>query len=154
MATGVAQILVQVLLVGPVVKRVGERGAVLLGTSMGAVAFVIYALAPTGLIYLVGIPVYAMSGFLQPGLMGLMTRRVGPSRQGQLQGAFQSLQGVSSIIAPPFFGLTFAWAIHNNARFHIPGLPILAAAVLFAGAFLLSLWVARPAASLELQEQA
>jgi DHA1 family tetracycline resistance protein-like MFS transporter len=137
--------LVQVLLVGPVVKRVGERGAVLVGTFMGAVAFVIYGLAPTGLTYLIGIPVYAMSGFLQPGLMGLMTRRVGPSRQGQLQGAFQSLQGISSIVAPPFFGLTFAWAIRNNGVMHIPGLPILAAAILFAAAFVLALWVAKPA---------
>ncbi len=147
MATGVSQILIQAFLVGPVVKRVGERGAVLFGSAMGALAFVIYALAPNGLIYLMGIPIYAMSGFLQPGLMGLMTQRVGPTRQGQLQGAFQSLQGISSIIAPSFFGLAFAWAVRNDSRLHLPGLPILASAVLFAAAFGLSLWVAKPGPS-------
>ena len=144
MATGISQILVQAFLVSPVVKRIGERGAVLLGAAMGSAGFLIYALAPSGWVYLAGIPVFAMSGFLQPGLMGLMTRRVGPSRQGQLQGAFQSLQGVASIIAPSFFGLVFAWAIRHNSTLHLPGLPILASSALFAGAFVLSLWVARP----------
>ena len=35
-----------------------------------------------------------------PGLQGLMTRRVGPQEQGQLQGANQSLQGIAAIIGP------------------------------------------------------
>ena len=83
-------------------------------------------------------------GFLQPGLLGLMTRRVGPQNQGQLQGANQSLQGISSIIGPPLFGLTFAWSIRHQASLHLPGLAILTAAALLALAFLLSLRVARP----------
>jgi DHA1 family tetracycline resistance protein-like MFS transporter len=145
MATGLSGILVQVFLVGPVVKRIGERGAVLVGLAAGVVAFVVYALAPTGWIYLCAIPIYAFSGFLQPGLLGLMSQRVGPTHQGQLQGAFQSLQGIASFAAPAFFGFTFAWAVRNNATLHLPGLPILAAALMLALAFLLSLRVAQPA---------
>jgi DHA1 family tetracycline resistance protein-like MFS transporter len=101
-----------------------------------------------------GVPVWAMTGFLQPGLMGLMTRRVGPENQGQLQGANQSLQGIASIAGPPFFGLTFAWAVRDNAILHLPGLPILASAVLLAGAFLLSLRVATPITPVELSPAA
>ncbi len=149
MATGISQILVQAVLVGPVVNRIGERGAVLLGAGMGSLAFVVYALAPNGLVYLVGIPIYAMSGFLQPGLMGLMTARVGPAQQGRLQGALQSLQGIASFTAPSFFGLTFAWAVRHNATLHLPGLPILASALLFALGFCISLVVARSAPSPE-----
>jgi DHA1 family tetracycline resistance protein-like MFS transporter len=144
MATGISQILVQVLLVGPVVKRIGERGAVLFGLGAGTVAFVIYGLAPTGWIYLMGVPVYALSGVLQPGLMGLMTKRVGPTHQGQLQGAIQSLQGVASFVAPAFFGFAFAWAVRNEATVHLPGLPILGSAVLLALALLLAIRVATP----------
>ena len=47
MATGASQIAVQMFLVGPVVKRIGERGAVLLGAAGGAAGFLIYAFAPT-----------------------------------------------------------------------------------------------------------
>ena len=145
MCTGVAQIVVQMFLVGPVVKRIGERGAVLLGTGLGALGLVIYALAPTGPLYLLGVPVWAMSGFATPGLQGLMTRRVGPQHQGQLQGVSQSVQGFGSILGPPLFGLTFAWAVRNNAVLHLPGLPILISATLLLCAFLLSLRVATPA---------
>ena len=70
-----------------------------------------------------------MTGFLQPGLMGLMTRRVDPRHQGQLQGANQMLQGIASIVGPPLFGLTFAWAVRHDAALHLPGLPILVSAV-------------------------
>jgi DHA1 family tetracycline resistance protein-like MFS transporter len=146
MATGVSQILVQAFLVGPVVKRIGERGAVLVGLAAGATAFVVYALAPNGYIYLMAVPIYAFSGLFNPGLMGLMTKRVGPTSQGQLQGAFQSLQGVASIVAPSFFGFAFAWAVRNDTTLHLPGLPILAAALMLALGFLLSLRVATPLA--------
>jgi len=143
LASGVSQIAVQMFLVGPVVGRIGERGSVLLGAGLGATGFLIYALAPTGLIYLVAIPIFAGSGFLQPGLMALMTRRVGPTNQGQLQGANQSLQGISSVIGPPLFGLTFAWSIRHQAVLHLPGLAILISAGLLLLALLLSLRVAR-----------
>jgi MFS transporter, DHA1 family, tetracycline resistance protein len=147
MASGAAMIAVQMFLVGPVVKRIGERGAVLLGSGIGAIGFVIYGLAPSGLIYLMAIPVFAAMGFLQPGLLGLMSRRVGPQNQGQLQGANQSLQGIASILGPPLFGLTFAWSIRHETSLHLPGLAILVAAGLLALAFLLSLRVARPLAA-------
>jgi DHA1 family tetracycline resistance protein-like MFS transporter len=139
-------IAVQMFLVSPVVKAVGERGAVLLGAAMGALGFLIYALAPTGLAYLVGIPVFALIGLMQPGLMGLMTRRVGPQHQGQLQGANQSLQGVASMIGPSLFGLTFAWLVRHDATLHLSGGAILISSGLLVTGFLISLRVARPAA--------
>ena len=149
MASGAAMIAAQMFLVGPLVKRIGERGAVLVGSGVGAIGFVIYALAPSGLIYLMAIPVFAAMGFLQPGLLGLMSRRVGSQNQGQLQGANQSLQGIASIVGPPLFGLTFAWSIRHEVSLHLPGLAILVAAGLLGLAFLLSLRVARPVAAPE-----
>jgi DHA1 family tetracycline resistance protein-like MFS transporter len=144
LATGVSQMIVQAVLVGPVVRRVGERGAILLGSSAGVAAFLIYALAPNGWVYLCAIPVWAMTGFLQPGLMGLMSKRVDPSHQGQLQGALQSLQGIASFIGPAMYGLIFAWAVRHDATLHLPGLPILISAALMAGALALALAVAKP----------
>jgi DHA1 family tetracycline resistance protein-like MFS transporter len=148
MASGAAMIAVQMFLVSPVVKRVGERGAVLLGATLGAVGFLTYALAWQPWIYLMAIPVFAGVGLMQPGLLGLMSRRVGPSHQGQLQGANQSLQGIASIIGPPLFGLTFAWSIRHEASLRLPGLAILISAGLLTLALLIALRVARPAAAL------
>ncbi len=145
--TGVLGVFVSAVLVGPVVGRIGERGAVLAGALFGAAAFAIYALAPTGAAYVVGMPVFALMGLMAPGVQGLMSRRVPPNEQGQLQGANQSLQGVTSILGPLIFPLTFAWALRHDASLHMPGLAILIAAALMVIAFLIALRVARPVAA-------
>ena len=142
--TGVLGVLVSAVLVGPAVKRIGERGAVLAGALFGAAGFVIYALAPTGATYFIGAPLFALMGLMAPGLQGLMSRRVSPHEQGQLQGAGQSTQGIASILGPLIFPLTFAWALRHDASLHMPGLAILIAAALLVLAFLIALRVARP----------
>jgi DHA1 family tetracycline resistance protein-like MFS transporter len=144
LATGISQIVVATSVVGPVVKRIGERGAALVGLGAGALALLIYALAPTGWIYMIGVPIFALTGLVMPGLQGLMTRRVDPRHQGQLQGVSQSFQGIASMIGPSLFGLTFAWAVRHDATLHQPGLPILISVALFVVAYLISLRVATP----------
>jgi DHA1 family tetracycline resistance protein-like MFS transporter len=142
-ATGVAGVLVQSLLVGPVVARIGERGALLLGCMAGTVGFIWYGYAPNGWIYLAAVPVFALMNFVQPGLQGLMTRRVAPHEQGQLQGANQALAGVAAMVGPPIFGLSFAWAIHHDATLHMPGLPVYIAGALMLMALALATRVGR-----------
>ncbi len=127
---------VQSFVVGPVIRRFGERGSMLAGLTCSAIGIGWYGLAPNGFIYFLGMPFSTLGALTIPGLQGLMTRRVGPSEQGQLQGANQSLAGLASVIGPSVFGLSFAWAVRHPAA-HIPGLPFLeAAAVTFAGATL------------------
>jgi len=144
MGSGIAGILMQSFVVGPVVRRVGERGALLIGLFSCAVGFLIYALAPTGWLYLCGLPIFAFSGLIQPGLQGLMTRRVEPWEQGQLQGANSAMMGVTAIIGPTLYLLPFAWAVRHDATLHLPGLPVLIAAALVLGAAILALRIARP----------
>ena len=147
MATGASMVAVQMFLVGPVVKRIGERGAVLFGATFGAFGFLIYAIAGSPWLYVMAIPIFAGVGLLQPGLMGLMSRRVDPRHQGQLQGANQCLQGIAAFLGPPLFGLTFAWSIRHDASLHLPGLAILISVGLLAAAFGLAARVARPIGS-------
>jgi len=142
LATGISGVIVQIFLVGPIVKRVGERNALLVGALAGMVGFAWYGTAPTGELYLLAVPVFAFTGLVMPGLQGLMTRRVLPQQQGQLQGANQSLMGLSSIIGPVIFGEVFAWSLRHEG-FHVPGLAIYVAASLMGLAFLLAFVAAR-----------
>jgi DHA1 family tetracycline resistance protein-like MFS transporter len=122
---------VQTFLVGPVIRGVGERGALLAGASAAALGMGWYGLAPTGLSYLAGMPVSSLGGLMIPGLQGLMTRRVDATEQGQLQGANQSLAGLASVLGPSLFGLSFAWVV-RNPNLDLPGLPLLEAALIMA----------------------
>jgi DHA1 family tetracycline resistance protein-like MFS transporter len=149
MASGACMIFVQVVLVAPIVKRLGERGAVLTGAAFGTTGLVMYGLAGTPYLYCAAIPVFSLMVMTSPGVMGLMSRRVGPSQQGQMQGVNQSFQGIASIIGPIVFGLTFAFAVRRDATLHLPGLPILIAAGLYGTALLIALKVAKPAAAPE-----
>ena len=133
--TGIMGIVVQMFLVGPAVKRFGERRLVLIGCAAGALGFAWYGSATVGWMYLLGAPIFAFSGFLMPGVQGLMSQRVPPTQQGQLQGAVQGLQGIAGIVGPPIYGLSFAFAVRHDATLHLPGLPILLAGSLFILAF-------------------
>jgi DHA1 family tetracycline resistance protein-like MFS transporter len=150
--TGVLGVLVQMFTVGPIVAKLGERRTVLLGAAIGAAGFFWYGWAPAGWIYLAGAPIFAFSALMMPGLQGLMTRRVPPHQQGQLQGANQSLQGIASILGPIVFGETFAWSLRHESTLHSPGLAIYLAGGLLVLAFLLALRTAQhPAAELSPQ---
>ncbi len=133
-AVGVASMIVQGGLVGPVVRRLGEPRALLVGLACGVLAFTIYGLAPTGTMFLLGIPVGALFGLSYPSLQGLMTRRVGPDEQGRLQGALASLMGIAGVIAPVLFTQTFAAAIGPFRELGAPGVPFLLAALLLVAA--------------------
>jgi DHA1 family tetracycline resistance protein-like MFS transporter len=140
--TGSLGILVQAVVIGPVVKRVGERGAVIIGAAAGSLAFAIYAFASTATIYFIGMPIFALSQLIQPALQGLMTQHVSGSEQGRLQGANQSTSGIASIIGP-IFPLTFALTLRTLPN--LPGLPILLASGLMGLALVLALRFARRA---------
>jgi DHA1 family tetracycline resistance protein-like MFS transporter len=127
---GVASMIVQGGVVGPAVRRLGEARALLVGLGCGAVAFAIYGLAPTGALFLAGIPIGALFGLSYPSLQGLMTRRVGPDEQGRLQGALASLMGVAGVIAPLLFTQVFVAGLGPGlpgAPFFLAGLLLLAA---------------------------
>ena len=108
---GICAMVVQGLGIGPIVRRFGERRALVLGLACGAAGFLIFALAPTGPLCWLGIPVMALWGVSGAAIQSLMTQLVAPDRQGQLQGATTSVQSVSQMVGPFLFTLTFAYFI-------------------------------------------
>jgi DHA1 family tetracycline resistance protein-like MFS transporter len=127
---GIASAIVQGGLVGPAVARLGERRALALGLLAGALGFAIYGLAPTGALFLVGVPIMALWGLYGPAAQSLMTRRVGESEQGQLQGALSSLTGIANMISPALFSLVFSAALTTVRSWRLPGAPFLLASAL------------------------
>jgi len=129
---GVFSVIVQGGLVRPLVKRIGQRRTLLVGGFFGTLGFAMYGLAGTVPMFWFAAIAYAPAGVFNPTLLGLLSKRVGPSEQGKLQGANASLSGIGGMLGPGLFALSFSWAIRPEATLHIPGLPFLLAAALFA----------------------
>jgi len=142
-AVGVASMIVQGGVVGAVTKRIGERAALMTGIAFGVGGFLVFAIAQTGAVFLVGIPLLALWGLESPACLALMSRFVGEEEQGRLQGANASLTGVANLFGPGLFSLTFAYAIGAGHDWQLPGAPFLIAALLLAIAGVLAWRVTR-----------
>jgi len=127
---GLCTTIVQGGLVGPALKRLGEFKAIVIGYSGGALGFLIYALAPNGTLFWIGIPVMTIWGIAGPATSSLMTRLVNPDQQGALQGANTSVNSIAELIGPFLFTMIFASFIGAGAPVYLPGAPFLVAGAL------------------------
>jgi len=123
---GIGSGIVSGLLVRPAVARCGEHPVVLAGLIFGVVGFTAYAFAPTGALFLASTPLMALWALAGPAVQSSMTRQVGPSEQGRLQGALSSLRGMVGLVGPLLFTQTFVVGISGGHR--TPGAPYLVVA--------------------------
>lgn len=129
---GVLDMVVQGLLVGPLVKRWGDRRIMVFGLAAGALGVAAMGLAPTGFSFTLAMFPNALWGLAMPTLQSLMTRRVSEREQGQLQGANMSVASIAGIASPIFFGRIYGVSVTQA-----PGLSFfIAATILFAGAII------------------
>ncbi|MCL1633843.1 TCR/Tet family MFS transporter [Luteimonas sp. SX5] len=142
---GVLDMLVQGVLVGPVVKRFGDRKTMVFGLFAGAVGIACMGLAPSGLLFALAMLPNALWGLAMPTIQSLMTQRVSESEQGQLQGANNSVASIAGVLSPLFFGTLYAVSIGPDARLPHPGAAFLIAALVLAFAGVIGWRVARRA---------
>jgi DHA1 family tetracycline resistance protein-like MFS transporter len=135
---GISSALVGAGLVEPLVARVGDRRAMLIGLWFGVAGFAIYGLATTGLVFWMAVPLSGLWGLSGPPMQSLMTRRVNDLEQGQLQGALSSLRGIAFMIGPVLFANTFSAFVGPQRDWHLPGAPYLLAALMLMAATIIA----------------
>ncbi|HVG87528.1 MAG TPA: TCR/Tet family MFS transporter [Gaiellales bacterium] len=135
-AVGVLSVVVNVGIVGFAVKRLGERGALLLGLACGVAGFAIYGAAERGWIFLAGLPISALWAIAPPATQALITKQVGPDVQGRIQGALMSLVALAGIVGPAIFAGSFGFFVDERRAEPLPGVPFLVAALLLLLALL------------------
>jgi MFS transporter, DHA1 family, tetracycline resistance protein len=140
---GVCAAIVSGGLVGPYVKKFGERFSLRSGLLYGALAFIGFGLAWKGWMMLAAIPLVALWGVAGPAMQSLMSQRVDASSQGKLQGAINSLRALTGMAGPVLFTQVFAWSIEKNRNVHFPGAPYYLAAVLLVLAMGVAMVVTR-----------
>ncbi|MET0545145.1 MAG: TCR/Tet family MFS transporter [Caulobacterales bacterium] len=134
---GGLDMIVQGTIVGPLVKRFGDRAVMVFGLFSGAIGLACMGLAPTGLFFVLAMFPNALWGLAMPTIQSLMTRRVSESEQGQLQGANNSVGSIAGVASPLFFGAMYSLTAGPDAPFHLPGASFLIAGfILFLSAVL------------------
>jgi DHA1 family tetracycline resistance protein-like MFS transporter len=131
--TGVIVIVSQATLLRFAVPRLGERRAALMAITIAGVGYVGYATASAGWMMFAWLATWFFGALMMPTTNALMSHRIAPDAQGELQGAVASLYSLSSIIGPPLMTQLFSRFSAPDAPVHFPGAAFLAAAILTAG---------------------
>jgi len=126
----------QATLVGPVVKRLGERRTLLASLVIAIVGLALMGIN-NGFVFLVAAVIISLPMY-QASSQALMTRRVRPEEQGELQGALGSLRGISMLVGPGIFSLTFAQFAGPWRSLGLIGAPWLLAALLYTLALVIA----------------
>lgn len=132
---GVGSAIVQGFLVGRIIPRLGERRSALVGYTLAGAAYVLFGLANHPWILFAGIALQSASAISGPAVQALVSDRAAADRQGQVQGALSSFQGLTAIGAPLLAGWTFGVFAAPDAAIALPGAPFFLAALAYALAF-------------------
>ena len=135
---GVTAAIVGGFLTGPVVSRVGEKRALLLGLVFGVAGFAMMGAATTGAWFLGAIPVLALWGFITPSLNGLMSRQVSAFEQGRLAGVNSSLIALASTVGPTLYTESFAHFVTKGGHIYLPGAPFFIASLLLVAGLVMA----------------
>ncbi len=112
---GLFGIATQFWLIGPAVKRFGEKKLAIGGNLARGLAFGVMALAPSLIAIVPSLPFVAIGGgFALPATIALLTYAAPPGERGQAVGMFQSASALGSILGPLMAGFLFQ-NVHPNA---------------------------------------
>jgi DHA1 family tetracycline resistance protein-like MFS transporter len=129
MTVGALMGVVYGFLVRIVIPIIGEAASVYVGLIGAAVGFAGYAFATESWEIFACMVPFALIGFFMPALNAIMSKMVGPTEQGELQGALACIGGLTSIVAPPLLTNLFAYFSSGKAPVYFPGAAFLAGSV-------------------------
>ncbi|MCG7493583.1 TCR/Tet family MFS transporter [Thalassobius sp. Cn5-15] len=136
MLYGIGAAIVQGALVGPVIARLGQRGAVLFGLIVEVVIFGILGFITSGTITLILTPLMALGNVGLPALQGIIAQTAPDDSQGEMQGVLSSVGSVAMIVGPLVLTQIFAWATREGTGIYLPGAPFLVSGMLMTLAVL------------------
>lgn len=97
---GVSMAVSQAFLTGPIARRFGDVGTLMIGVAFDGLAYVLMGFADQGWMGFALTPLFALGGIAMPALQSLLTSKVSQDQQGQLQGVMASLMSLAGVVGP------------------------------------------------------
>ena len=139
---GVCAAVVQGVLTGPIVERLGDWRTAFFGLAATALAYAAYGLATAGWMIYVIIVFGSIGGLCGPAIQGLVSNSVGDDEQGAVQGAVTSIESVAGVVGPLISTSLFSYFIGPERPMPVPGAPFFSSAIIALFA-LASAWLAK-----------
>lgn len=140
---GIMFAIVSAGLTGKMVKKLGERKAIIFGLIVGSISFLVYGLATKGWMMYAMIVLGSIGGIGGAAIQSLITKMVSATEQGAVQGVISSIQAIAAIIGPLMATNLFAYFTSPAAPVHLPGAAFIASSILVAISALLAIRSAR-----------
>lgn len=118
-------------------KKLGSIYSIYVGLLLCVAGLSLLALVCQSWIAYVFILVYCLGGVASPSLQGIISGRIPPDEQGELQGIMTTLISLSTIISPLIMTNLFYFFTKENGSVYFPGAPFAAAAIIIFIGFLL-----------------
>ncbi len=136
---GLASALMQGLLLGWLLKRIGERRLVIAGVVSGLIAFTCYGLATRGWMMYAIIAANLLAFAVGPALNAIVSKAADPREQGLAMGSLSALGSLMAVLAPMMGVPLLAEASHLAPGDWRIGAPFFLSAILQSIALLLVL---------------
>ena len=127
---GGVMVISQMTLLRIFVPRIGERRVALLGVTMAAIGYAGFASATQGWMMFAWLTTWFFGAIVFPVTNALMSHRIAPEAQGELQGAVAGLASLAAIAGPLLMTQLFGRFTAPGAPVHLPGAAFLAASLL------------------------
>ena len=130
---GTCVALSQGVALGPALRVLGERRAIIVGFTLAALSFLGFAFASQGWMMYVWMVPYAVGSIAGPATTAILSKQVPANVQGELQGALSALRSITSCFAPLLMTGLFSFFTNPQSPLHFPGVSFLAASILTFG---------------------
>ncbi len=129
--------IVQGVLIRWINPILGDEKSIYIGLVLYTIGMFLFAFASQSWMMFVFLIPYCLAGIAGPAIQAVISHKVPPSEQGEIQGTLASLMSASAIIGPPMMSTIFYFFTHKDAPFQFPGAPfILGGILMLISAFL------------------
>ncbi len=127
---GVMVSIVQGGLIGIITNKLGVKKSIFIGLAFYMTGFFLFSLANKSWMMFAFMIPYAMGGISVPNIQSILSSKVAPNEQGELQGGLTSLVSVTAFIGPILMTSTFTFFTKSPETLYFPGISFLIGGVL------------------------
>jgi DHA1 family tetracycline resistance protein-like MFS transporter len=127
---GISVAIVQGVLIGVATKKLGVKKSIFIGLGFYMLGFFLFSVANASWMMFAFMIPYALGGISVPNIQSIVSSKVPPNEQGELQGGITSMISVTAIIGPILMTSSFTFFTKDPETLYFPGISFFIGGVL------------------------